>query len=77
MEVLMLARNTSEIYQTRCSRIFDPERGEIYISLEADFDRIWKISLEKQIIETYRGFTSSRRQSIPAAGLLASELMDW
>ncbi len=77
MEVLKLARNKSDNYQTRCSMIFDPQKGEIYISLEANFDRIWKVSLKGQFIETFRGFASSRRQSIPATGLLASELMEW
>jgi hypothetical protein len=77
MEVLKLARNTSGAYQTRCSMVFDPQKGEIYISLEANFDRIWKVDLKSQTIETHRGFSSSRHQSIPATGLLASELMDW
>lgn len=77
MEVLKLAKNKSDTYATRCSMVFDPERGEIYISLETNFDKIWKVSLQSQIIETYRGFASSRRQSIPATGLLSSELMDW
>jgi hypothetical protein len=77
MEVLKLARNKSDTYQTRCSMVFDPQKGGIYISLEANFDRIWKVNLKSQTIETHRGFASSRRQSIPATGLLASELMNW
>jgi hypothetical protein len=77
MEVLKLARNKSDTYQTRCSMVFDPQKGEIFISLEANFDRVWKVSLKDQIIETHIGFESSRRRSIPATGLPASELMDW
>ena len=77
MEVLKLARNTSDKYQTRCSMVFDPRKGEIYISLEANFERIWKVKLKSQTIETHRGFASFRHQSIPATGLLTSELMNW
>ena len=77
MEVLKRARNKSNTYLTRCSMVFDPQKGEIYISLEANFDRIWKVKLKSQTIETHRGFASFRHQSIPATGLLASELMNW
>jgi hypothetical protein len=77
IETLRLAKNTSEAYPTRCSMVFDPTKKEIYIGLEAKFDKIWKISLENQTIETYRGFVSFKRQSIPAEGVLATELAQW
>ena len=77
MQVLKLARNTSEAYSTRCSMIFDPTKKEIYISLEANFDKIWKVSLENQTIETHHGFAFFKRQPLPASGLLATELLQW
>jgi hypothetical protein len=76
-EMLKLAKNKSELYATRCSMVFDPQKKEIYISREANFDKIWKVSLENQTIETYRGFASFKRQPIPAEGLLATELDRW
>lgn len=77
IEVLKLAQNTSEIYPTRCSMVFDPKKKEIYICLEKNFEKIWKVSLENQTIETYRGFASFKRQPIPVEGVLAPELAEW
>lgn len=77
MEVLKLAQNRSKIYTTRSSMVFDPHRKEIYICLEGNFARIWKVSLETQFIETFRGFTSFRREPIPAEGMSAADLAQW
>lgn len=77
LEVLKLAQNKSGIYQTRCSMAFDPNQKTIYISLEGDFDKIWKVSLENQTIETFRGFVSFKRELIPAEGISSSELSEW
>ena len=77
MEVLKLAQNQSSTFTTRCSMVFDPLKKEILICLEGNFDRIWKVSLENQTIETFRGFTSFKRELIPAEGLLAADLAQW
>ena len=77
IEVLKLARNTSESYPTRCSMVFDPNKKEIYICLEKNVHKIWKVSLENQTIETHRGFASFKGRPIPAEGLLATELAQW
>ncbi|MFH1688976.1 MAG: linear amide C-N hydrolase [Candidatus Eisenbacteria bacterium] len=50
----LLERTSWEL--TRCSMVFDPELGEIYVALERDFDRIFRVSLEDGTIETYSGF---------------------
>jgi len=50
---------------------------EIYICLEENVHKIWKVSLEKQTIETHRGFASFKGRPIPAEGLLATELAQW
>ena len=63
--------------KTRCSMVFDPDKKEIFICLEGDFKKIWKISLKNQTIETHRGFASFKRNSIPAEGMLASEPAQW
>ena len=77
IEVLNMARNSSESFPTRCSLVFDPNKKEIYISLENNFHKIWKVSLENQTIETHRGFATFKRQPIPVEGLLATELAQW
>ena len=77
MEVLKLARNKSKTYPTRCSMVFDPNKKEIFICLEGNFDKIWRVSLENQTIETFHGFASFKREPIPAEGLTAADLAQW
>lgn len=77
IEVLKLAKYQSETFKTRCSMVFDPDKKEIFICLEGDFRKIWKVSMENQTIETHSGFASFKRKPIPAEGMLASELAQW
>jgi len=48
------------LYPTRCSMVFDPNNLEIYVYLEKNFNKIFKLSLENQTIETYSGIESFR-----------------
>jgi hypothetical protein len=58
---------------TRCSMIFDPGSNEVYIALEGSFDKVWKISLENETVETFEGFDEHITLHI-SEGVLASEL---
>lgn len=58
---------------TRCSMVFDPENNDIYIALEGNFDKIWKISLESETVETFKGFDEHFVMDI-GDGVFASEL---
>lgn len=72
--LLESAVNHSMYYPTRCSMVFDPEYNEIYIALEGTFDKIWKVSLEKETVETFKGFDTYAVIDI-GDGVLASELV--
>ncbi|KAB3529411.1 carcinine hydrolase/isopenicillin-N N-acyltransferase family protein [Alkaliphilus serpentinus] len=50
-EVLKSTVQISGGYPTQSSMMFDPQKGEVYIVFKRDFDKIWKISLEKETIE--------------------------
>ena len=56
LELLRRASMSTGSYKTRYSLVLDPEALEIYIAIERDYDRIWKVSLTDRTIETYRGF---------------------
>lgn len=43
-------------YTTRCSFVFDPNDKAVYIAADRDFEKLWKVSLENETIETYKGF---------------------
>jgi hypothetical protein len=65
--------NHSTDFPTCCSMIFDPGSSEVYIALEGNFDKVWKISLENETLETFRGFDEHVTMNI-GEGVLASEL---
>ncbi len=58
---------------TRCSMVFDPGSNEVFVALEGNFDKIWKISLENETVETFRGFDKYYVIDI-GEGVAASEL---
>lgn len=59
---------------TLCSLVFAPMEGNIYLALNRDFDKIWRISLTESTIETYRGFSSVTTIPIPPQGISAKTL---
>jgi len=62
---------------TRSSVIINPEDNIVYLSIESDFSRIWKLDLHEKTIETLEGFAEHRREEIPEDGLLSSYLLEW
>jgi len=67
---------TSNSRATLCSMVFKPEENCIYVALNADFDKLWKISIDDKTIETFRGFEESLKLNIPTNGILASDLVN-
>lgn len=41
---------------TRTSMVFDPLAGEVFVALEGDFSRIFRVSIEEATVETHTGF---------------------
>ena len=59
---------------TRCSMVFDPAAGEVYLALEGDFERLFRVSIADRTIETYSGYDEHAswalgRWGVPAAGI--------
>lgn len=75
LETLEKAVSTGES-ATLCSMVFNPETGEVFIALERDFDRIWRVSLEDQTIEVYRGLRKGEKMALDSSGVKASELKE-
>jgi hypothetical protein len=74
MKLLKNVVNTIPFFPTRCSFVFDPEQALVYLSLEGDFDKIWKVSIKKSIIETWKGFQTHKFLKIGKDGILAEQL---
>jgi hypothetical protein len=74
LALLQVAINTSAEYPTRCSMVFDPTTQEIYVALEGNFEKIWKVSLQDGTMETWKGFTEPVTVPLTTQGILASSL---
>jgi len=74
-EILKRTAQASGGYETQCSMMFDPQKGDVYIALKRDFEKIWKISLENETIESVKGFKEPIEIKIETGGILVSELM--
>jgi hypothetical protein len=59
---------------TRCSMVFDPAAGEIYLALEGDFSKILRVSLADRTIETHSGYEEQRSWHLNKWGVSAIAL---
>ncbi len=59
---------------TLCSMIFHPQTNNIYIVMNQNFEKIWKISLNRGIIETYRGHGKQFQTRLGPEGILSTDL---
>jgi len=73
-ELLRRAATSTGSYQTRYSLVLDPETLTVYIALERDMDRVWRVSLLDQTIETHQGFSRGTILPLDAEGVTAAEL---
>jgi hypothetical protein len=73
-ELLQKAINKDPGLATRCSMIFDPINNEIFIAIDGNFNKIWKVSLEESTIETFSGFNISIKKPLDSKGLMALEI---
>ncbi len=62
--------------KTRVSLVFRPEQNTVYAAVGSEFERIWKLDLEQQTIEGYRGFDGIVEKDIPRRGIRIQELLE-
>ncbi|MCK4672077.1 MAG: linear amide C-N hydrolase [Candidatus Aegiribacteria sp.] len=74
---LEAAVNTDEIWFTKASTIYDPLNRTVYVCIDSDFDRIWKVSMDNRSIETFYGFDSDRSMQLDDNGITVKELRLW
>ncbi|MCP4114323.1 MAG: hypothetical protein GY737_02765 [Desulfobacteraceae bacterium] len=59
---------------TYCSMIFHPRTNSIYIGLNLNYERVWKVSLDSGVIETHRGYEIYRQTHLGTEGMLSADL---
>jgi len=77
IELLHKARNQDPVYATACSMVFDPQNNNVYIFLYCDLNRIYKVDIETNIIEIWKGPTNKHTQplTIGDEGIMVSDLI--
>jgi hypothetical protein len=59
---------------TRCSMVFDPAAGAVYVTLEGDFSKVLRVSLADRAIETYSGYDQHESWHLNKWGVSAISL---
>lgn len=70
-DILRSTFQTDGNYQTRCSIICDPVENEIYFVVSRNFNNIWKISLENELLEN---LTNTQKITIDENGIALNKL---
>jgi hypothetical protein len=71
------AQPHSAMCPTLCSLVFDPSGRYVYVVIYQDFERIWRVSLEEEIIETYSGFSEHVSLPLGQDAISSSELIKY
>jgi len=50
--------------------IFQPETNSVYIALKLNMERIWKVSIDQQTVETFEGYSRYQKANIGGKGIL-------
>ena len=75
IETLKTTVQSEGSYQTLCSMLFSPSENAVYIILQRNFNKLWKLSLNQNTIETFKGFDRYLKITLNSSGFLASELV--
>ncbi len=60
--------------KTLCSMIFHPKTNSVYIALKLNMEKIWKVSIDQQTIETFEGHNRYQKANIGKEGILSKDL---
>ena len=75
LAVLEASRSTSAEFPTRASMVFDATRGIVYIAVEGDYTKVWRLEAGTGLLEGWRGCPSAPRRILGPVGITASELL--
>jgi hypothetical protein len=59
---------------TRCSMVFNPSDGAVYVAVEGDFTKILRADIEAGTIETFSGYDESSSWPLAGRGVTLKEL---
>ncbi|WP_457552849.1 hypothetical protein [Desulfobacula sp.] len=74
IETLKKITQSEGPYQTLCSMLFSPTENAVYIMLRKNFNQIWKLSINQNTIETFKGFDQYQKIILDSSGILVSDI---
>ena len=74
LQLLKEISQTEGEYKTLCSMLFDPVTLEIFVIIDHNFEKIWRVDLNKEVITSYRGFDEKIVLPFQNKGILGSDL---
>jgi len=75
IETLKQTVQSDGVYKTLCSMLFLPGENAVYIIMQRNFKKSWKLSLKQNTIETFTGFEQDIKIDLKPSGILASKLV--
>lgn len=76
-ETLKQTSSWKDDFKTLVSMVFNPNDLEIYIVLKRNFDSVWKVSLEKGIIEHQSELSQSTVLEMDSIGITSTEMLNY
>lgn len=61
-------------FETLSSMVFQPGSNTVYIALDLNMDRIWKIDIASKVLETVKGHRRYEKRAIDENGILSEDL---
>jgi hypothetical protein len=74
LELLGMAYCQDPGCSTLCSMVFHPRTNSIYIALNLNFERVWKVSLGDGVLETHSGYDKYSQIHLGSEGILSADL---
>lgn len=62
-------------YPTQSSMVFIPDKSEVYIAIKRDFNKVWKVDIEKGTLEAYSGFDQAYSFNLSEGDIMMDSLI--
>ncbi len=76
MDILEQISQQEGEFKTLISFLFDPQKQEVYVVINRNFNEVWKVNQKNGTIETFTGFNFYRKLNIGFPGQLTNELQN-
>lgn len=73
-ELLAKTAQKEEAWETLMSMVFVPDEVSVYFAVKRNYNKVWKVDIEKNLLLSYRGFDSFKSMVINSSGININDL---